>query len=50
MNMMPDIPLAMRGQWVMKTFTVPLSVVPPIQSIGVQNTFTGSFYIDEVSW
>jgi len=51
---MPDIPLTTRSAWVMKTFTVPLSTVPPLQSIGfqfgVQNTFSGSFYIDEVTW
>jgi len=51
---MPDIPLTTRSAWVMKSFTVPLSTVPPLQSIGfqfgVQNTFTGSFYIDEVIW
>jgi hypothetical protein len=53
-NMMPDIPLTTRRAWVLKSFTVPVSVVPPIQSIGfqigVETTFSGAFYIDEVRW
>jgi hypothetical protein len=43
-----------RGMWTTFTHTVPLSTVPPIRSvtvqIGVSTTFTGSVFLDEISW
>jgi len=45
---------ATRDTFAAATFTVPLSVVPPIRGVGFQvsvsEPFAGDFYLDEMSW